>query len=254
MNKNSIVYKIDRGVGLITLNRPDFMNAIDDRMIDELIESVRFSAFSRDVRVLVLTGNGRAFCAGADLQRFRDDYETFIREGKASDFYKRSLPELFYRFPKPLLAAVNGAAVGVGMTLTLACDIRIAAHSAYFCAPFVHIGLTPEFGSTFCLPRLVGYPKTMEWLLTGRKISSAEALANRLINQVVEDDALLPTVVQLAEKIAKLSEEACAAIKMLMREGQESALDDCIEKEELVFREFQKKSTHYDLVRKMMLK
>ncbi|WP_051184697.1 enoyl-CoA hydratase/isomerase family protein [Desulfatiglans anilini] len=254
MKSDSILYEVRRGVGVITLNRPDLMNAMDDQMVDALSEAVRLSESSRDVKALVLTGRGRAFCGGADLGRFLEDYETFIRGGKASEFYKRSLPELFYRFSKPLIVGVNGPAVGVGMTLMLACDIRIAAHSAYFSAPFVQIGLTPEFGSTFCLPRLVGYPKTMEWLLTGRKISSEEALANRLINQVVEDDVLLATVLGLAEKIGSLPEEVCAAVKRLVREGQESGLAECIEKEETAFRESQKRPVHYELVRRMLRK
>jgi len=254
MNADSILYEVRGGVGIITLNRPELMNAMNDQMVDALIEAVRFSESSPDVKTLVLTGRGRAFCGGADLGRFLEDYEAFIRSGKASEFYKRSLPEVFYRFSKPLIVGVNGPAVGVGMTLMLACDIRIAVHSAYFSAPFAQIGLTPEFGSTFCLPRLVGYPKTMEWLLTGRKIPPEEALANRLINQVVEDDVLLPTVLGLAEKIGSFPEEACAAIKRLVRQGQESGLGECIEREETAFRESQKRPVHYEMVRRMMRK
>lgn len=191
------------GVALITLNRPERLNAISFRMFEEWQQACAETATDDDVRVLVLTGAGRAFCAGLDL----DD------AGKLADM---TAPEMmvgqeswadataaFHRLPKPVVAAVNGAAAGAGFSLALAADIRLAAPQARFNAAFVRIGLSGgDCGSSYFLPRIVGLGRAAEILLTGRFVSADEAAAIGLINRVVPANALIDQALAMAAAIA----------------------------------------------------
>ena len=245
MEFKTITYEKKDGFAILSLNRPDSLNALNEDMKEDLKRALSMSASDEEIRVVVLTGVGRYFCAGADLTRFKKDYEHFEDTGEPSDFYDIALSRSFVFFPKPLIAAVNGPAVGVGMTMVMACDIRLASESASFSCPFVRIGLTPEFGSSYHLPRLVGYARAVEWVLTGRSIKAQEAFSTGLVNQLVPPEALLDEALKMAQGIASLPREAVEAARRLLRDGLDSGLDEAVERETRVFHAGQKTRSHY---------
>jgi enoyl-CoA hydratase/carnithine racemase len=204
-------YAVADGVATITLHRPERLNAFTPVMAAELAGAAAAADADDDVRVVLVTGAGRAFCAGADLGGGEG---TFRDRGGRPDPVPRgtvdgvprdwggiaSLP--FARLRKPVLAAVNGPAVGIGATMTLPMDVRIAAASARFGFVFARRGIVPEAASSWFLPRVVGISQAMEWVATGRVFDAAEALRGRLVSRVVPDDELLPTALGLAREIA----------------------------------------------------
>ncbi len=202
-------------VGLITLNRPDKMNAINRALIEDLDDAIHASE-SDGARALVLTGAGRGFCAGADLTAKPGEGHTPGNE----TLYKKGMPLgypslLLRRFPRPTIAAVNGAAVGAGFGLTLACDIRIASSSARFSAIFAKRALTPDYGCTQLLPMAVGMSKAMELMYTGDIIDAREAERIGLVSYVVPDDELSEFVMQFAHKLASGPSVAHAMTKRM---------------------------------------
>lgn len=183
-------------VGLITLNRPERLNAWSPEMARLVRGHIEQCNEDPAVGAVVLTGAGRGFCSGADLRRDR-----------AADGARRPAAEgepltAFMQRSKPLIAAINGPAIGVGFTLTLCCDLRIASENARVSMRFVRIGLTPELGSTFILPQLTGLGAAAEMILTGRIIDAQEALRIGAVNRVVPHEQLLDTALALAEEIA----------------------------------------------------
>jgi enoyl-CoA hydratase len=199
-----IFTEIEPRVGLVTLNRPEQLNAINLEMLDEFNDL--FACLSRDdaIRILIITGADRSFCAGADLndafihrhsEAFSDP-ENFLR--LVQERYA-ALVLGIRRIPQPVIAAVNGAAAGGGFSMVLASDIRVAAPEAYFIASFANIGLTGgELGTSYLLPRLIGVARSSEILLTGRKVSAKEAERIGLVNQVVAKENLLETALSYA--------------------------------------------------------
>ena len=237
----TIIVETKDQVATLFLNRPEVLNALDESMREDLKKALSIAASDEKTRVVLLTGKGRAFCAGADLSRFKEDYEHFERTGEPSQFYDITLPHIFASFPKPLIAAIKGPAVGVGMTMVLACDIRLASESATFSCPFSRIGLTPEFGSSYHLPRLVGYARAAEWVLTGKTVNAQEALSNGLINYLVASEVLLDKAQEIAHNIASMPENAISAAKRLLRQG----LDEALKSEDKLFNACQKLQSHY---------
>jgi 2-(1,2-epoxy-1,2-dihydrophenyl)acetyl-CoA isomerase len=207
------------GVLTITLNRPDKLNALTGVMSDELIEVFTSARDDDEVRALVVTGAGRGFCAGQDLTEFEDAYRAGerpdIREHLARS-YHRLIP-LLVATPKPVIAAVNGVAAGAGVSLAAACDIRIAGHDARFTQAFVKIGLVPDSGGTWLLPRIVGYARALELSITGEVIDAAAALEIGLVNRVVPGDDLEGEVSDLAARLAAMPTAAIAETKTLLR-------------------------------------
>ena len=211
MTPTQLRYAVADGVATITLHRPERLNAFTPVMAAELAGAAATADADDEVRVVVVTGSGRAFCAGADLGGGEN---TFRDRGARPDPVPRgtvdgvprdwggiaSLP--FARLRKPVLAAVNGPAVGIGATMTLPMDVRIAAASARFGFVFARRGIVPEAASSWFLPRVVGISQAMEWVATGRVFDAAEALRGRLVSRVVPDDELLPTALGLAREIA----------------------------------------------------
>ena len=211
MTATQLRYAVADGVATITLHRPERLNAFTPVMAAELAGAAAAADADDDVRVVLVTGAGRAFCAGADLGGGED---TFRDRGARPDPVPRgtvdgvprdwggiaSLP--FARLRKPVIAAVNGPAVGIGATMTLPMDVRIAAASARFGFVFARRGIVPEAASSWFLPRVVGISQAMEWVATGRVFDAAEALRGRLVSRVVPDDELLPTALGLAREIA----------------------------------------------------
>ena len=200
----TIRYGVDDGVCTLTLHRPDKLNAVTPAMIEDLITA--FDRIDADdaVRAVVVTGAGRAYCAGADLS---GGGQTFAREGsnrpaaEHRDGGGRVTLRIF-ESKKPVIAAINGPAVGVGITMTLAMDVRLASSAARMGFVFSRRGVVPEAASTWFLPRIVGIAQAAEWVYTGRVFDADEALRGRLVSRVVEPDKLLPTAYALAREIA----------------------------------------------------
>ncbi len=184
-------------VGIITLNRPERLNAWSREMAKLVPHHINECNNDEGIGAIVLTGAGRGFCSGADLQRPRDG----DGERQAPEPEGESLPEFLQR-SKPIVAAINGAAVGVGFTLPLACDIRIASEKARVSMRFVRIGLTPELGSTQILPQVAGLANAAEMMLTGRIYNADEALRLGVVNKVVPHESLMDEAIALAEEIA----------------------------------------------------
>jgi 2-(1,2-epoxy-1,2-dihydrophenyl)acetyl-CoA isomerase len=186
------------------LNRPERLNALGDTLRDDLHDAIERSAENDDVRVLVITGAGRGFCSGGDVKSMSER----DRAGGGSPLQEKIAPQrdrtiLAMRdCPKPIIAAVNGAAAGAGMNLALACDMRIASTAAKFAQAFVKRGLHPDWGGSYFLPRVVGVAKACELIFTGDTIDAAQALQLGIVNAVVEPEALLPKAYELAAKIA----------------------------------------------------
>jgi enoyl-CoA hydratase/carnithine racemase len=212
----------------VRLNRPDKRNALTDAMYRALLAAFDEAEADGAVRALLITGNGEAFTAGNDL----NDFLAFAQRGAepaAARFIRR-----LTRFAKPLLAAVHGAAVGIGTTLLLHCDLVVAAPSARLQLPFVNLGLVPEAASSLLLPRLVGLQRASEMLLLGEPIDAERALALGLVNRVVPEAELLPTARDLAAAIAARPPHAVRLTRALLR-GDGEALRQRIDEELVAF-------------------
>ncbi len=205
MTFEKLVYDTDAGIAMMTLNRPERLNALDHALKDEMLEVLDVVARDAEVRVVILTGAGRAFCAGADLQdvllRGLDmDHETREQQ-QVRDF--NELVRVMRHLEKPIIAAINGAAVGGGCCLALAADIRIAAPNARFGMVFVRLGLSSaDMGGSFLLPRLIGLASASELMLTGEIIDAERAERIGLVNRLVQAEDLMPTARDYAERLA----------------------------------------------------
>ncbi len=205
-------------VCLLTLNRPDRLNALNVQVANDFKVAVR-DALERGARAIVITGAGRAFSAGGDL---REMQEIAKKDGRVEAFFDeplRLLNEaimLIRQTPVPFIAAVNGVASGGGCNLALACDLVIAAESARFNQAFIKIGLTPDCGGTFMLPRLVGWKRATELLFTGDLITAQAAAEMGMINSVSPDEELMTKAMAMAEKLAQAPTAAIGEIKMLL--------------------------------------
>jgi enoyl-CoA hydratase/carnithine racemase len=213
---SEIRYEVEDGVCTVTLHRPDRLNAVTTTMLRELGEAWDRADADDAVRAVIVTGAGRAFCAGADLGSGGATFNYAERKGEIAARGRAETAEehrdgggtvalRIFDMKKPVIAAINGPAVGFGITLTLPMDIRIASSSARIGFVFARRGVVPEACSTWFLPRLVGISQAAEWVYTGRVFSAEEALAGRLVSRVVAPDALLPTARALAREIAENS-------------------------------------------------
>lgn len=208
--------RVDRpcdGVAVVVLDRPERLNAIDEALFEALPAVFDELGGEADVRAVVLTGAGRGFCSGLDLQADPPPSELAAARTWMQGTHRG--PRGLYELAQPAIAAVNGAAAGGGLGLALACDIRIAAPAASFSAPFVRMGLTPDFGVSGLLPRAIGTEAALELLLTGRKVDADEALRLGLISRVADD--ALEASVAVAERIASMPGDAPRRIKALVR-------------------------------------
>jgi enoyl-CoA hydratase len=200
------IERTNDGVAVLRLDRPERLNAINEVMLAELRDTLATLRDDRDTRVVVLTGAGRGFCSGIDMRDFGpsmlgpdDPAIDRLRFQEAM----ASLPQLLRALPQPVVAAVNGPAVGGGFALALASDVRVCSHSASFGNAAIAIGLSgAEMGMSYLLPRIVGTSVASEWMLTGRTVDADEALRSGLVSQVVDDAQLLPTAIDLANQIA----------------------------------------------------
>ena len=238
----TILYEVSEQILTITLNRPDKLNAFNATMMRELIEAFDAADADDNIGAIIVTGAGRAFCAGADLSSGADTFDRDARRGPVkrladgrvdySDPNARDgggqLTLRIFKCLKPVIAAVNGAAVGIGVTMQLAMDIRIASENAKFGFVFSQRGIVPEAASSWFLPRIVGISQALEWCFTGRVFPAQEALAGRLVSKVVPAGELLPAARNLAHEIAtKTAPVSVALIRQMM--WRLSSADDPME-------------------------
>src|SRR4030043_2479436 len=234
----------DEEIAFIYLNRPKALNALSETMKNELIHALKETEEDDDIRGLILTGRGRSFCAGADLNRFIEAQEYDRGQKRKFKFGSLDFPRAFIQYPKPMIAAINGPSYGFGFTVTLTCDIRLASERANFSCAFVRIGVTPEFCSTYFLPRLVGYGKAAELVFTARPFDAHEALEIGGINQIFPHHRLLPEAKKMAEQIASMPPTAVRKSKEILRHGMQSTLDQVIQHESMVFLDRMKTEEH----------
>ena len=208
MSPKHLLIETQDGIRTITLNRPDRRNAFINEMIFEAHAALDEADRDDDVRVIILTGAGSAFSSGADVDAFRRAFEEFKRTGQHTSALDHDELEAFAvairRIGKPIICAINGPAVGLGFTLAVACDIRVASEKALMGAIFLRVGLTPEFGSSYNLTRLVGIAKACELVFTARVIGAQEAKEIGLVNTVVPHDELLAATLEMARSMAAL--------------------------------------------------
>lgn len=200
MTERHTTVAIQDGIMVVTLNRPDRLNAFTAPMGVELADAMGAASDDDAVRVVIVTGAGRCFCAGADIspeKSWFNDPNVMSRSGSEGGF-----PLKIFECTKPVIAAINGPAVGIGVTMTLPMDIRITSDTAKFGFVFTRRGLVPEAGSAWFLPRIVGLPKALEWVYAGRMVSVEEAHRAGLVNEVVPPENLMPRTLELAREIA----------------------------------------------------
>ncbi len=216
MEYEQIRYDVDGHVLTITLNRPDQLNAFTDRMMTELLDAFDRADADDAVRAVILTGAGRAFCAGADLSAGADAfYRSSTAVAPSIDTHRDGGGRVALRIfdaKKPVISAINGPAVGVGITMTLPTDVRLASSTARMGFVFTRRGIPPEACSTWFLPRLVGPSRAAEWMFTGRILAADEALAGGLVSRVVAPETLLPAARALAEEIAANTSAVCVTL------------------------------------------
>ena len=212
MKFETILYEIENKILTITLNRPEKLNAFTGQMMDDLIKAFDQAGKDDAIRVIVVTGAGRGFCAGADLSAGKDTFNREIRNNKDEKPIKSDDLEwlrdgggrttlAIYECPKPIIAAINGPAVGVGVTMTLPMDIRLASEEARFGLVFARRGLVPEAASSWFLPRIVGISKALEWTYSGKVFPAEEALKGGLISAIHSKESLLEEAYKIAKEI-----------------------------------------------------
>ena len=232
MTAQFVLSETDSGVARLTLNRPDVLNSFNRQMAVELREAVDAAAGDSKIRAVLLTGNGRAFCAGQDLS------EATPSAGKETDLSEivrnsyNPVIRAIRKIEKPVVCAVNGVAAGAGANLALACDIVLASSSATFIQSFAKVGLIPDSGGTFFLPRLVGLARATALTMLGEKISAQQALEFGMIYKVCEPDALMPAALDVARTLSEMPTRALGLTKRGFNESFSNGLDAQLDAEE----------------------
>ena len=230
MEYQNILWEQQDGVGVITLNRPNALNALNRAHLIELNHAVQRARFDPEVRSLVITGAGRGFSAGADVKEWGSGQE----EDEPAEGWidlAHALIMRIYRLPKPVVAAVNGVAVGAGCDIALASDLRVASTTARFGQAYIKLGYCPDAGGSFLLPRLIGEARAMEMIYTGRIIEADEANRIGLLNALVEPDELMPTALELAGRLAKGPTIAIGLSKENIRQNALLSIEDALRSE-----------------------
>lgn len=235
MNFKQIQLEKSDGVAVVTLDRPDKLNAYTTEMGDEVTLAFRSLREDTSIRVVVLTGAGRAFCAGVDLEHLKaheqgENASAGPRLGE-EDFL-RKLPVEMLEYPKPIIAAINGHAIGVGMTMVMPCDVRIVAEDAKLGFVFARLGILPGLGSTHLLPNLVGMARAQELILTGRKILGGEAARIGLVNESVAKAEVLPRAIEIAKEMAEIDPTVLAYAKRALHFGASHSMAESMENEQ----------------------
>jgi enoyl-CoA hydratase/carnithine racemase len=232
---NTLRIEIEGEIGTLTLDRPDAFNAMSPEMIGELTVAFSWLADRAPLRALVVTGAGKAFCAGGDVTWFRKgvdddsiDLPSEVRRG--AEALHTAIVDL-RRIPYPVIAAVNGPAAGAGFSLALACDTRIASEAAFFACAYGRIGASPDGGMTYFLPRVVGPSRAMEILLNDPNMSAENALAERIVAEVVPPEELLERARAKAEKLASKAPHYVRMVKILCGQSIENSLTEHLQLE-----------------------
>jgi len=241
----SLLYAVEDGIATVTLNRPAKLNAYTVEMGDEVVDAFAHARSDAAVRAVILTGAGRAFCAGVDLEHLKKHLSPStsaaspvsgseaVRTARlGEEDFLRKLPLDLLHFPKPVIAAVNGPAIGVGVTMILPCDVRIASENAKLGLTFAKLGLLPGLGSTHLLPRLVGMAKALELVLSARVVTAFEAAEIGLVNRVVPPDALIDDARSLARAMAESRPEVLAAAKAALHFGASASMEEAMRNEQ----------------------
>jgi len=223
---DSIIYKENEGVAYVTLNRPEAMNAINHGLATELIEALKICRENKKVCAVVITGAGKAFCAGGDVkwmvsardENWKTDFDCLVNNFNQAILLIRDME-------KPVIAAVNGFASGAGFSLALACDIRVVSENAKFNQAYVNLGLTPDGGSSYFLTLMLGPARTMDLVFTGRVIDAKEALALGLASELIPAESFGERVEQLAKQFACGPSLAFEQAKMLINEAHRRTLE-----------------------------
>lgn len=231
-----ILFEIQDGIALITLNRPDKLNSFNREMALLLQEKLDECSGSKEVRCIYLTGAGKGFCAGQDLAEVVDPNGPGMQK-ILSEHYNPIIQRL-RNIPKPVIAAVNGVAAGAGANIALACDIVVATRSASFLQAFSKIGLVPDSGGTYHLPRLIGFQKASAWMMLGDKISAEEALQSGMIYKLFADETFTEESKKIAATLAAMPTRALAYIKHLLNRSSLNSLEEQLQLED----EYQQKA------------
>jgi 2-(1,2-epoxy-1,2-dihydrophenyl)acetyl-CoA isomerase len=220
-----LLYEVADRVATITLDRPDKLNAFTGPMIDAWVTALAEAQEDERVRVVVVTGAGRAFCAGGDVPRMADREPTALDHKNHLWRNIHRIPRTLERMDKPVIAMVNGLAVGAGMGMCLMCDVRIASSEARFSTGYVKVGLVPGDGDTYFLPRVVGAAKALELFWTGDFVDAEEAYRLGIVNRVVPPNDLLPTTYGFARRISEGPQVAIRMMKRLVYQSQRLDLE-----------------------------
>ena len=258
MSFETLRYEVVDAIATITLDRPAKLNAYTPQMGHEIVEAMRRADGEPGVRVVILTGAGRAFCAGADISTF--DHNIRTREGggqphsAAGREAMADYPHLMRTMSKPSLVAINGFALGVGATMTLPCDIRIMAEGARMGFIFARVGLMSELGSSFLLPRLVGVARATEMLLTGRQYTAQECLAMGVVTHVTPADTLMSRAREIAGEIIQGSPTSLALTRRAIHNGVMGTLENALEFEAFALDQCYTSAEHKEYVSAFMEK
>ena len=220
MSFETITTDISDGIMTLTMNRPEMLNAFNHTMMNEMITAIDQADANDDVRAVIVTGAGRGFCAGADLSSGGDTFDSDARSDRSSGLQRDGgglLTLRIFEMKKPIIAAVNGPAVGIGVTMTLPMDIRIAADNAKFGFVFARRGIVPEACSSYFLPRVVGISQALDWCYSGKVFPAEEALAGGLVKSLHPADELLDAAKAIAHEIsANTSAVSVTLIRQMM--------------------------------------
>ncbi|WP_442593586.1 enoyl-CoA hydratase-related protein [Neobacillus sp. D3-1R] len=221
----TIQYEIRNKVAWLTLNRPDKLNAFTKQLNKEMAKALKEASKDKEVRAIVITGAGRAFCSGQDL----GDVDENMDHGEVLRQHYNPMMRALSKCEKPVIAAVNGVAAGAGFSLALACDFRIASEKASFIQAFIHVGLVPDSGNLYFLPRLIGHAKALELAVLGEKVSAEDAYRLGLVTKVAAVDSFEAEVSQFAERLANMPTKAIALIKKNLRASWNVTYDEFLE-------------------------
>jgi len=225
----AILYQVDNGIATITLNRPDVFNAFDDTQSYELQDALKLAKRDKEVRVIVLTGAGKAFCSGQDLKAIANAKNRSLRD--SLDKRYNPIIKAMRSMPKPIIGRINGVAAGAGCSLALACDFVVASEYASFIEVFINVGLVLDSGSSYFLPRLVGSARAFEMSTMGSKVKAEQALEWGIINRVAKADELDSVVDEVAQYYANAPTKAVALMKQMLNKSFHSDLGEMLEYE-----------------------
>lgn len=223
----TILYEVKNHVAWLTLNRPDKLNAFNEQMNKEMTIALKKAGKDQDVRSIIITGSGRAFCSGQDLQSIEEntDYGKLLRNNYNPMIQQMAVIE------KPIIAAVNGTAAGAGMSLALACDFRLASEKASFIEAFIHVGLVPDSGNFYYLPRIVGHAKALELAILGEKVPADTAKEIGLVTRVIPIESWDQDITAFANQLADMPTKTIGLIKRYLHQSWDADLQEVLEKE-----------------------